>query len=206
MWKPNRVLGFEPGAFTAFLGSRIPWTRAGFSVRNVDARISNPSLGGGRRLVHPYFDSIVYPENPTKTVGFDYDALRTMKTVLTRTEGANALTRYPDNRDDVLISETWAGGDLPVSVEFFRLLYQYLMTPLQVGDYIGWQPRDLSPYFYFIEIIDLKLGSGDQYHLEEVLSNQEGTAPYLLAEPMTLIFKLVQEAKAPSGVLTLLGF
>ncbi len=200
MWKPNRVLGFEPGAFTALVGSRVPWPRPGFSVRQSDPRI-NPATGGGRRLVHPYFDDIVYPKNPSKTVGFDYDALRTMKSVLTRTEGATSLVRYPDNRDDVVISETFDDGDLKISVEFVRELYRYLMTALPVGDYIGWQPRDLSPYNYFVELIDVKLGGGDQYHLEELGSEE----PYLLAEPLTLIFKLVQEAKAPSGVLNFLG-
>jgi len=203
MWKPNRVLGFEPGAFTALVGSRIPWTRPGFSVRNTDPRVCDPSLGGGRRMVHPYFDDIVYPENPTRTPGFDYDAMPGVKSVLTRTQGGTALAKYIDNRDDGIITETWdAGGELKVSIEFVRELYRYLVTPLQAGDYIGWQPRDKSPFNYFIELIDVKVGSNDQYAMEEIGSQE----PYMLTEPLSVIFKLVTEAKSPSGVMVLLGY
>lgn len=202
MWKPNRILGFEPCGFPALLGSRIPWTRPGYKVRGEDPRISNPSLGGGRRMIHPFLEDIIYPENPTRTPGFDYDVLPTMRSVLTRTEGGTSLARYPDKPDDVVITEIWdAGGDLKVSVEFYRALYQYLMTPVPTGDYIGWQPRDKSPYNYFIELIDVKIGSRDQYNVDEVGSEE----PYMLTEPLVVIFKLVQAVKAPSGVLVFLG-
>jgi hypothetical protein len=154
-------------------------------------------------MTHPYLDDIVYPENPTRTPGFDYDALPTMKSVLTRTEEGTALARYPDSKDDVIITEVWdAGGELKVSVEFYRQLYQYLITPLQVGDYIGWQPRDKSPYNYFIEIIDVKIGGVDQYNVNEIGSRE----PYMLVEPLAVIFKLVRAAKSPAGVLVFLGY
>ncbi len=203
MWNPNRVLGFEPCGFPALLGPRIPWTRPGYKVRGNDPRISTPSLGGGRRMIHPYLEDIIYPENPTRTPGFDYDAVPAMRPVLTRTQRSTALVRYPDEKSDTIITEVWdAGGELKVSVEFYRALYQYLMTPLPVGDYIGWQPRDRSPYNYFIELIDVKLGSRDQYNVEEIGSEE----PYMLLDPLAVIFKLVAAAKSPSGVLVFLGF
>ena len=158
----NSVLGFEPGGFQPYLGltGRVPWTRPGFPARQSDARF-RPDLGGGRRLVHPYLDPILYPEMPSKTVGFDYDVLRTVKSVLTRTQGGTSLVQYTDNRDDGIITEIFdgSGGELRVSIEFVRALLQYLLTPLQVGDYLGWRCPDLSPYFYAIELIDVKLGT-----------------------------------------------
>lgn len=200
----NSVLGFIPGGFQPFLGPRIPWTRPSFSMRQVDPR-TNPATGGGRRLVHPYLDDIVYPENPSQTLGFDFDALRTIKPVLTQTEGGTALVRYPDFRDDVQITEVWDGqGGLALSIEFVRLLYQAYITPLPEGDYLGWHCPDKSPYFYFIEIIDLKIGNQTQMHLEEVGTGDE-TSPYMITEPVSLIFKLVSPAQAPAGVLIFLG-
>lgn len=203
MRTPNTLTGFLPGSFSSFfgLGDRIPWTPPGYAARQEDPRV-NPVTGGGRRLVHPYLDDIVYPENPSRTSGFDVDVLRTVKSVLTRTEGGTALVRYTDLPDDVLIQETWdAGGELRVDIEFARLLYQYLITPLPVGDLIGWQPRDRSPYNYFVEIVDIKIGTNDSYHLEEVGSEE----PYMLTEPLTLIMKPVGEARAPAGILTFVG-
>jgi hypothetical protein len=200
MRRVNSVLGFAPGAFQAFLGPRIPWTRPGWTARQKDARFF-PLKGGGRRLVHPYLPDILYPEIP-RTDGFDYDVLRTVKSVLTRTEGGTALIRYPDFRDDVVITETFnAGGDLKTTVDLFRQLYEYLQTPLPDGDYLGWHCPDLSPYFYAIELIDVKLGNGTGYHLEEIGSEQ----PYMTTEPLQIMFKFITEAKAPAGVLTFTG-
>lgn len=201
MFRPNRLLGFEPGGFSTFLGPRIPYTRPSYSRRAVDPR-TNPATGGGRRLAHPFLDDIVYPENPSRTVGFDFDVLRTMKSVLTRTEGGTALLQYPDYPNDVVITETWdAGGGLKIEVEFVRKLYQFLMTPLPVGQYLGWQPRDLCPYFYLVALVDVKLGANDQYHLEEVGEEE----PYMLTEPLSIMFKTIQPSKAASSVIVLMG-
>ncbi len=204
MRKLNSVLGVNPGGFQAFLGldGRIPWTRPGFFARQSDARF-RPDLGGGRRLVHPYLDDILYPEMPHKTMGFDYDALRTVKSVLTRTQGGTSLVQYLDNRDDVIITEVFDGasGGLAISVEFVRKLYQYLVTPLPVGDHIGWHCPDLSPYFYLVELIDVKLGSQDTYHIEELGDHE----PYMLAEPLQIIMKTIGVAKPPAGSLVFLG-
>jgi len=176
----------------------IPWTRP---RRDDDPRVS-PSTGGGRRLIHPLLDDIVYPENPNRTIGFDWDVIRKTRAVVTRTEKASAVTHYPELRDDPVIQEIWDAGSASVSVEFYRLLRQYREEILPVGDYIGWQPRDLSPYNYFVELIDVRLGSGDSDEVQEHGDRE----PFLLSQPLTLVFKLVQEARSPAGSIVLLGF
>lgn len=197
MWKTHPVLGFQPTGWPAMLNDRIAWTRP---RRDDDPRV-NPATGGGRRLVHPYLDDIVYPENPNRTLGFDVDAIRKTRAVVTRTEGASAVAHYPEFRDDVVIREIWDAGEASVSVEFWRQLRQYREEILPAGDYIGWQPRDLSPYFYFVELLDVKVGDGEIDDIQE-----HGNAePFLLDRPLTLVFKLVQEVRPPAGVLVFLG-
>ncbi len=197
MWKPNSVLGFRPVGWPAMVNDRIPWTRPRLDN---DPRV-NPATGGGRRLRHPFLDDIVYPENPNRTIGFDVDALRKTRAVITRTEGASAVAHYPEFRDDVVVQEIWDAGEASVSIEFWRELRQYREEILPVGDFIGWSPADLSPYHYFVELLDVKVGSGDVDEIEEH-GNRE---PFMLNQPLTLVFKLVQEIRPPGAVVVFLG-
>lgn len=197
MWTPNPPLGFQPTGWPAMVNVRIPWTRP---RRDDDPRI-NPSTGGGRRLRHPFLDDIVYPENPNRTIGFDVDAIRKTRAVITRTEGASAVAHYPELRDDVVITEVWDAGEASVSVEFWRLLREYREEILPAGDYIGWTPADLSPYHYLIELLDVQVGNGDVDEIQE----HGDVEPFLLDRPLALKFKLIQEVRPPAGVLVLLG-
>ncbi len=199
MWRTNRLAGFVPSGWAAFLGNRIPSTPA--RLLN-DPRL-NPATGGGRRLIHPYLADIIYPENPTTTHGFDFDAVPRVRPVLSRMAAGTALVKYADSKDDVLISEVWNAGSLSTNVEFVRQLLEYFTDVLPTGDYIGWHPRDRSPYNYFVDLVNLQIGAGDVYHLEEIHSNLE---PLLIAEPVTMTFKLIRDNVAPSGALTFLGY
>ena len=176
---------------------RFPWTRP----RTDDDPRENPRTGGGRRLIHPYLEDIVYPEKPNRTLGFDWDVLRKTRAVVTRTEKASVTAHYPELNDDVIIQEIWDAGSASVSIEFYRLLRQYREEILPDGDHIGWQPRDKSPYNYFVELLDVRLGSGDSERAEE----HGDYEPFLLAEPLTLVMKLVQDLRPPTGTLVLLG-
>jgi len=199
MWRPNRLAGFVPSGWPAFFGSRIPST----SARLLQDPRLNPLTGGGRRLIHPYLPDVIYPENPTSTLGFDVDAIPRMRPVVARMAAGSALLQYPDSKDDVLISENWNAGTLSTNVDFVRQLMEYLMSPLPTGDFIGWNPRDRTPYNYFVDLVNLAIGSNDAYHLEEQHSNLDDL---LITEPVTLTFKLVRDEASPSGALVFLGF
>ncbi|MGH9796626.1 MAG: hypothetical protein ACRD5D_00565 [Candidatus Polarisedimenticolia bacterium] len=157
--------------------------------------------GGGRRLVHPYLDDIVYPELPNRWTGFDWYALPKTRAAVVRTEGASAAAHYREFLDDVVVQEIWDAGSASISVEFWRLLREYRESILPTGDFIGWQPRDLSPYNYVVELLDVKVGEADVDEIQE-----HGNAePYLLDKPLTLVFKLVGEARPPAGVISFVG-
>ncbi len=189
--------GFQPAGWPTFIHPRFPWTRPRVDH---DPAFTTGS-GGGRRLIHPYLDDIVYPENPNRTIGFDWDVIRRTRAVVTRTEKGSAVTHYPEYHDDPVITEVWDAGSASVTVEFYRLLKEYRETPLPTGEYCGWQPRDLCPYNYFVELVDVRVGNGDTDEIEEHGDKE----PYLLHQPLTLVFKLVQEARSPGGVIVFLG-
>lgn len=198
MWQTHPPCGFQPTGWPAMVNPRIPFTRP---RRDDDPRI-NPVTGGGRRLRHPFLDDLIYPSNPNRTPGFDWYVLRKTRTVLTRTEGGTATANYREGLDDVLISEIWDAGSAPVDVEFYRLLRRYREEILPDGECIGWTPADLSPYHYAVELVDVKLGSSDIDEVEE----HGDYEPYMLHQPLTLQFKMIQEARPPLGELILLGF
>jgi hypothetical protein len=152
-------------------------------------------------MTHPYLDDIVYPENPTRITNFDYDRIRKVPTVLTKTAGGTAVAQFPEFADDVPITEIWEAKDLSTIVDLYRLFREYLTSTLPTGRYIGWQPRDLSPYNYFVELLDVRLGQGEEHVVEE-LGHRE---PYMMRESLQVQFKLIQEAKAPAGAMVFLG-
>jgi hypothetical protein len=198
MWRPNVPLGFVPVGWPAMVNPRVPWTRP---RRDDDPRV-NPATGGGRRLRHPFLDDIVYPENPNRTIGFDYHALRKTRAAIVRTELASAVAHYPEKYDDVVIQEIWDAGEASVTVEFYRLLRQYREEILPAGEFVGWTPADLSPYHYLVELLDVKLGESDVDEVQEHGDRE----PYMLSRPLSLVFKLVQEVVPPPAVVTLLGY
>lgn len=174
-----------------------PWRRA---THHRDRRLF-PKRGGGRRFRHPFLDPIVYPRMPDKTVGFDQTALLRVKSVVTKTLDSSVVSKFRDKEEDPTITEMWAAGTLSTEAGFFRALHKYLLTPLPVGRYIGWQPRDGSWKSFFIELLDVQLGQDNDYNLEEL-----GDArPYLMRESLTVRFKLVREIIAPVSSVVVTG-
>lgn len=175
------------------------WTRP---LGKEDARL-RPVTTGGRRLIHPFLDDIVYPVLPSRTPNFDYDVLRKTRSVASRTMLGTGIAKYLDERDDVQISEVWEADDgISIPIGFFRLLYRYFTEgPMPPGNYIGWLPKDLSPYGYFVELLDLRLGSSDAYDVVELGSSE----PFVLREPLTLTFKTIREARFPTGAMSFMG-
>lgn len=178
----------------------LPWVRP--YVKS-DVRL-NPGtgVGAGRRLVHPFLPDLVYPELPSRIVNFDYDVLRKTRSVATRTLQGTGISKYLEERDDVQVSEVWdGGGGLSIPISFFRLLYRYMTEVMPPGNFVGWIAPDLTPHGFFVELLDLKLGSSDAYSVIEFGSEE----PFLLLEPLTLTWKTIRTARFPVGVVSFSG-
>lgn len=197
MWTVNGLLGFRPTGWPQLVNSRVPFSRP---TLNNDPRL-NPETGGGRRMRHPYLDDIVYPRTPDRTANFDWDVIRRAPAVMTKTAGGTAVAQYPEFGDDVVITEAWDARDLSTIVDLYRLFMEYLTSTLPVGQFIGWTPADRCPYHYFIELLDVRLGQGEEHVVEELGSKE----PYMMRETLQVQFKLVQEASAPAGSMVFVG-
>ncbi len=174
-----------------------PWHRAGHPK---DPRWF-PGKGGGRRLRHPFLDSIVYPRVPDRTLNFGLGPLRRVPTIVTKTLDSSAVTRFPEAPEDVIITEIWDADSLSTVHEFFNALHRYWVTDLLPGRSIGWSPRDLHWRNYFVDIIDVQLGPPESFDYQEEGSRR----PFYLRNPLMLKMKLKREVEAPSGVVTSSG-
>lgn len=195
MFRVNSLLGFVPSGWQALMNPRVPWTR----VRYKGDPSLNPSKGGGRRMTHPFLPDILYARTPDVTTNFDFDRLRAIPAVFGKTQGGTAVAKYPEFSDDVIISEIWEGGQqASTTVEIYRLFREYFTSTLPTDRYIGWQPRDLSPYNYYIELLDVQLGDGQGQVVEE-LGEKE---PFMMRQRLTVTFHLIAEILSPAGVVT----
>lgn len=174
-----------------------PWHKCS---RRKDARLS-PSFGGGRRMRHPYYDPIVYPRVPDRTENFGYDTMRRVRSVVTKTLSSSAVSKYTDAAEDVIIKEIWLAETLSTFTSLFHHFRRYLVDPLLPGRYVGWQPRDISPKSYFIELLDVQCGSAEEYQVEELGDER----PFLMRQQLTVSFKLIREVNSPAGVITMTG-
>ena len=165
------------------------------------ASASALSTCGGRRMVHPFHPDIVYPRIPDRTSPFGYDVLRRVDHELVRTELGTALAKFPEQLDDVVIQETWLAQSLSTLSQLFHQFHRYWVDTLPVGEYLGWQPRDLSPKRFFIELVDVQCGESDRLVVEE-LGNAR---PFYMRQALTLTFKLVREVRSPAGVMIGVG-
>lgn len=173
-----------------------PWDRA----LGKDPRLF-PKRGGGRRLRNPYLPPIVYPRLPDRTLNFGYDRLRHVRSVIVKTLDSSAVAKFHDVEEDVIIKEVWFAQELSTQTAFFHQLHAYLRTVLPMGRYVGWQPRDLSPKNYLVELLDVQLGGGDDFDAEEIGAKR----PHMSRSQLVLSFKLVRDVLAPAGVLVGLG-
>jgi len=174
-----------------------PWHRA---TNKKDSRYF-PEKGGGRMMRHPECAPIIYPRLPDQTRNFLDDRLRHVQSVVTKTINSTAVTKFKDSPEDVVIKEVWLARDLSTFTSLFRQFQQYLTTELAPGRYIGWQPSDRTWKRYFIDLLDVQVGSPDEYHVEELGSQR----PYYMREQLTVSFKLVREVFAPAGVMVAVG-
>lgn len=196
--------GFGTSYSRAIMDPRAPWQRC-TGMYKQDPRLNPPrsseDLSGSRIFRHPYLDAIIYPRLPDETVNFDTAPLRRCRTAVTKTKDSSAIARYLDAEEDVVIHEIWAAKTASTTIELFRAFMEYFMNPLPFGEFCGWQPRDLSPRGYLVHLIDVRLGSDENYPTSEIGDRR----PYLLKEAFTVSFKLVAEAQAPASVAVMGG-
>ncbi len=138
-------------------------------------------IGALRTLTHPLADSfppIVYGVNPDLTSNLLNEALPMPIASTRRTIGTTLLTRFEAALDDVIVQETWEGAKLTKSAMpgyLLRLFYNYWLNPPELNPaaqtYIQWAPRDESDKVYNVQLVSLKVGTGDQnaaFNLKEV--------------------------------------
>lgn len=176
-----------------------PWHRPARN-NNKDARV-NVIGGGGRRMKHPVLDDLVYPHPPDVTLNFGADRLRHVDAAPTRTLGGTSVAKFSEEPDDVQITEIWRAGQLSTEGDFWRLLYEYYVAELPPQSYIGWRPTDRTWKNFFIEILNVRLGSGREFTLDELGSRR----PELMRQELAITFKLVREGAFPSGTLIFQG-
>jgi hypothetical protein len=165
----------------------------------------SPANGGGRRLRHPYYDPIVYPRLPDVTVNFLDDVVQRTRAVVTKTIDSAAVDHFQDPKDATIITETWGlqknSNELSTLTRFFRALLRYRTDTLPVGQYIGWCPRDISPKNFFVQLVDVRLGTTEDYQREEWGDQRD----YFMQQTLSLSFKLVRPDQGPAGVVQFLG-
>jgi hypothetical protein len=175
--------------------------------------------GALRRLTHPTagtFAPLTYYLNPTRTVNYDNDVLRSPITSVIRTLSASRVIQFAELTEDVIVQEIWeAGGGLSMPVFMFRLLYEYLVNPpafsASVPVYVQWEPRDRSDQVFNVQLLSLEVG-GRGYSIRHWQSDggpndprtptATGLTPTdtmdvaptaLLDQPVTLTMRIVDE-------------
>lgn len=168
-------------------------------LRRTDWRLrpaveGNPRVGAGRRMTHPYLDPIIYPRVPDETYGFDFDVLVNPEGVVTKTLEGSVFSDFEEFPDDVIMREVWLARDMSTLTGFFRELHRYRVTPLPPGQFIGWQPRDRTWKRYAIQIVGLKLGDDEEFHVEEL-----GPRAHLMRKSLEIRFKTIRDVTSAAG-------
>lgn len=137
-------------------------------VTTVDFTIQPIILGSLalRQMVYPdatVLAPFTYEQNPSTWTNFDIQPQVKRPVVASlRTLTDTKLTGWQGYAKDVSITETWRGSDTEasMSVNFFRLLYNYFENPPTSG-FIQWQPQDRTTNSYNILIERLTAGGTD---------------------------------------------
>jgi hypothetical protein len=160
-----------------------------------------PQHGGGRQMRHPYYDPIIYPRMPDKTINLGYRQLERNRSASIQTLTAQATAWFPDPSDAVVIQEVWVAEQLSTFTELFRQFHRYLIDPLPPGQYIGWIPRDKTWRRFHIELLDVICGQPDEFVIEELGIEK----PWFMREQLTVSFRIPQEFFHPAGEIVAIG-
>lgn len=160
-----------------------------------------PERTGGRVMLHPFYDPIIYPRVPDRTINMATDPLRRNRSALTQTHSAMAIAQFPDPTDGVIIQEVWLAQQLSTFTELFHQFRKFWVDPLPPGRYLGWIPRDLTWRRYHVDILDVICGQPDEFIVEEL----GVVEPFLMREQLTVTFRVPQEFFHPAGSMVGMG-
>jgi hypothetical protein len=179
-----------------------------FPVINAEGFLVDQS----RIMTHPTLGSVEYVDdngesiNPDITRRFILAPAKRIDTTVTKTIGSSVIVQQPEFDEDVVITEIWTatGSKLSILAALFRSLHNFWVTLPPIGEFLTWEPRDISVESYGVNIIDVTLPTSDlQYR--EIPSTRGQQAGAYLAEQFTLKFKIVAEEIAPKGSVSLVG-
>ena len=122
--------------------------------------------------VSPLLAPIVYAIdgkccNPSRSFNIDNAVMPHPLTAAVRTIGSTRVVRFEEQDEDVIVTETWEGGDTDAAMTtaLFRQFYEYLINaklipPSGVLGFIQWEPRDRTDKVYNVELLSLEAGGG----------------------------------------------
>lgn len=196
----TRGLGSDYGE--AVFDPLSPWWRPAVRQdRRLHPSRGNPPEGEGRRMTHPLLTDIVYSRRPDRDVNFFHDVLPRADAVLTQTLDGAAVTRFDGALDGTPITEVWLAETLSTHTDMWRQFYDYWVTPLPPGEYVGWQPRDKTPKRFAIEILRVDCGPSEGEYLIESI----GKEPGMMRFQLSVTFRCVREVASPSGLVVAVG-
>jgi hypothetical protein len=134
---------------------------------------------------------------PDRTINMAGDTLPRAESVVTRTLDGSAVARYDDFLDDIVIREVWLAQTLSTLTDMFRHFHRFWMAKLPPDRFIGWQPRDITPKRYAIEILRVDCGEAEGEFLIESL----GKEPRIMPQQLSVTFRTLREVASPSGIL-----
>ena len=169
-------------------------------------------LDAARVLIHPAYPQIAgqgiyeYPTNPDITKNFIYAPAVKADVSLQRTVGSTLAIRKQQVPEDITITEIWLGGEQQLSMlaEMARVFHDYWVTPLPIGEYLGWEPLDITTARYLVSIVGVQIG-GPDYEYREVKEFMGSSLGAYLNTQVTLAMKLEKAITLPRGVISLEG-
>ncbi len=158
--------------------------------------------GGGRRMRHPLLGDLVYPKPPDITMGVGFDIISKAPTKTILMLDSTASMTFLEEDEDIIITEIWKPDELSTTAEFFYGLQQFWTTLLAPGSYVGWYAPDRFPHPFHIKILSVVLGRPGDYEYEPLKVSDE---PWYLRKQLSVSFKTVRDAIAPSGAMVAEG-
>jgi len=165
-----------------------------------------------RVMSHPSFPQregegiYTYPFRPDVTRNFVYHPARKLDGAVQRTIGSSILISQPQVDEDIIITESWLGGNRELSTltEMFRLFWQYWTTIPASGKTLGWEPRDRTGDRFHIQMVQVQLGGVDfEYNeVRQFIDRNEGS---YLDTQLTIKFKLAKISRPPRPMITMTG-
>lgn len=131
-------------------------------------------------------DRILYPQIPTRTLGFDLDMLPPVDKAEVKTLDSNLTQQWQAVYADVVVKEIFE-GQLTQQKSFFQRMYRFWRTTLGVNQFMMWRPLDLTDKIYRVRIVQMLL-DGENFD-----ANYAGVQmpDKWLTKPIEIHFKLI---------------